>query len=42
MTTCLDWAVRYGFELPEAFAAYRTRIDDEASTVLAHHANAQS
>jgi glutathione S-transferase len=42
MTTCLDWAVRYGFELPEAFAAYRTRIDDEASTVPAHHANAQS
>lgn len=42
MTTCLDWAVRYDFVLPEAFAAYRTRIDDEASTVPAHHANAQS
>jgi glutathione S-transferase len=42
MTTCLDWAVRYDFALPEAFAAYRTRIDDEASTVLAHRANAQS
>lgn len=42
MTTCLDWAVRYGFTLPEAFSAYRTRIDDEPSTALAHRANAPS
>ena len=40
MTSCLDVAVRYGFALPETFAAYRRRIDDEPSTVLAHHANA--
>ena len=42
MTTCLDWAVRYGFTLPKAFSAYRTRIDDEPSTALAHRANAPS
>ena len=40
MTSCLDLAVNYGFELPEAFAAYRARIDDEPSTILAHRANA--
>ena len=40
MTTCLDWAVNYGLDLPEAFVAYRERIDDEASTALAHLANA--
>lgn len=40
MTTCLDWAVNYGLGLPEAFVAYRERIDDEASTALAHLANA--
>ncbi|MEC9154003.1 MAG: glutathione S-transferase family protein [Pseudomonadota bacterium] len=42
MTSCLDLAVNYGFELPEAFAAYRARIDDEPSTILAHRANAPS
>ena len=42
MTSCLDLAVNYGFELPEAFAAYRARIDDEPSTILAHRANATS
>ena len=42
MTTCLDWAVRYGITLPEAFAAYRARIDDEPTTMLAHHANEPS
>lgn len=42
MTTCLDWAVRYGFTLPEAFSAYRVRIDDEPSTALAHQANSPS
>jgi len=42
MTTCLDWAVRYGITLPEAFAAYRARIDDEPTTTLAHHANEPS
>ncbi|MBT6276080.1 MAG: glutathione S-transferase family protein [Chromatiales bacterium] len=42
MTTCLDWAVRYGFTLPEAFSAYRARVDDEPSTLLAFQANAQS
>ncbi|MCE2460322.1 MAG: glutathione S-transferase family protein [Pseudomonadales bacterium] len=25
MTTCLDWAVAYGFELPEPFLGYRSR-----------------
>lgn len=39
MTTCLDWAVRYGFDLPDQFVAYRKRIDDEPSTALAHQAN---
>ena len=39
MTTVLDWAVNYGFDLPDAFAAYRTRIDEEPSTALAHRAN---
>ena len=42
MTSCLDLAVNYGFELPEAFAAYRARIDDDPSTILAHRANAPS
>ena len=42
MTSGLDLAVNYGFELPEAFAAYRARIDDEPSTILAHRANAPS
>ena len=42
MTSCLDLAVNYGFELPEAFAAYRARIDEEPSTILAHRANAPS
>ena len=42
MTSCLDLAVNYGFELPEAFAAYRARIDGEPSTILAHRANAPS
>ena len=42
MTSCLDLAVNYGFELPEAFAAYRARIGDEPSTILAHRANAPS
>ncbi len=42
MTSCLDLAVNYGFELPEAFAAYRARIDYEPSTILAHRANAPS
>jgi len=35
MTTCLDWAVRYGLDLPAAFHAYRTRIGDEPETGLA-------
>ena len=39
MTTVLDWAVKYGFTLPGAFTAYRTRIDDEPSTALALRAN---
>lgn len=42
MTTCLDWAVNYGFTLPDAFAAYRARIDDEPSTALAQQANTPS
>ncbi len=39
MTTCLDWAVRYGFDLPPEFAAYRGRIDDQPSTAAALSAN---
>lgn len=42
LTTCLDWAVRYGFTLPEAFQAYRTRIDEHPSTAPAHQANTPS
>ena len=41
MTSCLDTAMCYGFTLPEAFAAYRARIDDEPSTALAQQANTQ-
>lgn len=40
MATCLDWAVRYGFDLPPAFADYRARVDEEPSTALAFAANA--
>ena len=40
MTTCLDWAKRYGMSLPPAFSSYRSRIDDERSTALAFAANA--
>jgi len=42
MTTCLDWAKRYGFGLPHAFAEYRERIDAEPSTAAALQANRPS
>ena len=40
MTTCLDWAVRYGMTLPQNFISYRSRIDEEPSTAIAFAANA--
>jgi glutathione S-transferase len=40
MTTCLDWAVRYGMTLPQSFTSYRSRIDEEPSTAIAFAANA--
>jgi len=42
MTTCLDWATRYGLALPEAFRAYRARIDGVPSFAAAHQANVPS
>lgn len=39
MTTCIDWAVRYECDVPEAFTAYRSRIAAEPSLALALAAN---
>lgn len=39
LTTCLDWAGRCDIALPEAWRAYRARIDEEPSTAIAISAN---
>lgn len=39
MTTCLDWALRYGLALPNLFHAYRNRIAERPSYALARKAN---
>ena len=39
MSTCLDWAVRYGLPLPEVFAQYRERVDERPAYAQAMTAN---
>ena len=39
MTTCLDWAVAYGFELDEPFNVYRARHHERPAYVRAVAAN---
>ena len=39
MTTCLDWAVAYGFELPAAFLAYLSRQHERPAFKAAVRAN---
>ncbi len=40
MTTCLDWALRYGRTIPEVFAAYRERTTARPAFAAADAANA--
>jgi glutathione S-transferase len=40
MTTCLDWAVRYGRPIPEIFQAYRARTTARPAYAAAVTANA--
>lgn len=42
LTTCLDWAVGYGFDLPDACHAYRQRHHLRAAYRRAAEANAIS
>lgn len=39
MTTCLDWAVAYGFELPDPFLAYLSRQHERPAFKTAVRAN---
>ena len=39
MVSCLDWAQRYGFALPEVFDAYRRRLAERPSYAVAVKAN---
>ena len=39
MTCCLDWATRYGLDLPDAFAAYRDRVKARSGYGAAIEAN---
>ena len=39
MTTCLDWALRYGLSLPSVFETYRERMISRPSYAKAREAN---
>ena len=41
MTTCLDWAVAYGFELDEPFRVYRSRQHDRPAFKMAMQRNSR-
>ena len=42
MTSCLDWAVRYDVDLPDAFRAYREQVAERPSYTAAIEANTPS
>ena len=39
LTTCLDWAVAYGFDLEQAFHQFRNRMHERAAFVSANRLN---
>jgi len=39
LTTCLDWAVAYGFELADVFESYRSRQHKRAAFKTARDLN---